>query len=115
MAKFAVHNTYRSLDVQPTGQVVNAGTCQLYGFHVINSAGSLRYLKIYDKATAALSTDTPKLTLALQANSPLTQPIGNLGVNFVNGISIRGTTGIADNDTGAPTVNDIVVALFWDQ
>jgi hypothetical protein len=35
------------------------------------------------------------------------------GVDFTAGISARATTGVADNDTGAPSANDVIVNIFY--
>ncbi len=112
-------SVYRSLDVQPTGQVVKNAGGTLYGGLVFNGAfatpsGSWdRYLKIYDKATAATAGDTPLITIPLEAGVETPLRIPPCGILFVNGISIRCTTGLADADTGAPGTNDVVVNLFY--
>ena len=71
-----------------------------------------RYLKIYDKATAPTSADTPVWTIPLWSNDPaISLPAS--GLAFANGISIRATTGIADNNNIAPGMNDVVVNLAY--
>jgi hypothetical protein len=103
---------YRTLDLQPTGQNVKASAGQLYGYYLSNQASSVRYVKFYNKATAPASTDTPVLTVALPANSAANASIPQ-GLAFGAGIGIRGTTGVADGDTGAPTANDIIANLWY--
>lgn len=103
--------TYRNLSLGVTGQVVKAAKGQIFDVMLTNNAASLRYVKFYDKATAALSTDTPVRTYTILANSNLAIPLGDAGVEFLLGIGLRGTTGLADNDTGAPSANDIIVNL----
>lgn len=64
------------------------------------------YLKLYDKATAPASTDTPKLTLPLPAGAGFAFDFPQ-GVSFTLGLGYRITTGTADNDTGAVAAGDV--------
>ena len=108
---FAV-KTHRSLDVQPTGQVVRAAKGALFSGLAYNNNAAVRYLKIYDKATAPDENDTPLLTIPLAPNSSTPIDGSEAGISFQAGIGIRATIAIADADTGAPTANDVVVNLF---
>lgn len=113
-----VHNAnqrtvpYRSIDLGVTGLVVKATPGNLYSVNAHNLNATVRYLKIYDKATAATQADTPKLTIPLPAGSLPPMYFSN-GMYFANGISIRATTGLADNDTGAPTASETIVNLSY--
>lgn len=74
----------------------------------LNAAAAVRYVKVYNKATApTVGTDTPVLTLACAASVPFSfdlQP----GMYFSLGIAYALTTGAADADTGALTAGDIL-------
>ncbi len=104
--------TFRNLSLGDTGQIVKAGTGVLYGWYISNNAAAARFVKVYNKATAATSGDTPVLTIQLPASSAANVYLGP-GLQFPAGISARGTNLIADNDATAPTANDIVVNLFY--
>ncbi|TPM25705.1 hypothetical protein [Mesorhizobium sp. B2-3-4] len=71
-----------------------------------NAAASVRYLKVFNKASApTVGTDTPVMVIAL--------PVGafnlNLGGHYLGtGIAFALTTGAALLDTGALTAADIV-------
>ena len=108
----ALWNVYRTLDCQPAGVNVKAGAGEVGGWCLSNNTGSVRYVKLYDKATTPTQADTPKMTLMLPANC-LANVLAPAGVDFINGIGVRCSTGVADNDTGAPTANDVVVNLLW--
>lgn len=105
--------TYRNLDLGVTGQVVKAAKGQVFDLHFSNQAVAPRYIKLYDKATAPTASDTPLRTYAIPASTAVALAVTNAGIEFLEGISLRATTGIADNDTGAPAANDVVVNLGW--
>lgn len=107
------NSIYRNLDTQSTGVSIKASAGQVYGWYIANNASSVRYVKLYDKATAAsVGTDTPVLTIAIPANAA-TNVFTPVGIPFTNGISIGGVTGVADSNTGAPTANDIITNLLY--
>ena len=108
----ATWNTYRSLDVQPTGFNIKSSPGEVGGWFISNQATAARYVKLYDKATAPSSSDTPLLTLAIPASSAA-NVLSVSGIDFKNGIGIRATVNIADNDTTAPTANDVVTCIFY--
>jgi hypothetical protein len=107
-----VWNTYRNLDLQPGGASIKASPGQVGGWYIGNNSGSVRFVKLYDKATTPTSADTPKVTLQIPANSAA-NVLAVAGIDFTTGIGVRGTTGVADNDTGAPSANDLVVNIFY--
>lgn len=106
---------YRNLDLGVTGQVVDATPCKIRTLFINNlHATAVRYVKFYNKATAATQADTPVFTI------PVAPSIlgGRTEINlthaelaFSTGLSLRATTGLADADTGAPTAGDVVVNL----
>jgi len=108
----ATWNTYRTLDGQPTGVNIKTTPGEVNGWFIGNQASAVRYVKLYDKATAPLASDTPKVTMAIPATSAA-NVFADSGIDFTAGIGIRVTTGVADNDTGAPTANDVVINVFY--
>lgn len=104
---------YRNLDLGTTGQVVKNATGTLYRIIAQNRyVGAVeRFLKIYDKATAATAGDTPIWTIPLAPGPAMV--IALEGMKFTSGISIRATTGLADADTGAPGTGEVVVNLGY--
>jgi hypothetical protein len=104
--------SYRTLDGQPTGGSIKSTPGQVGGWYIANNASAVRYVKLYDKATAPTAGDTPKVTIALPANSAA-NVLSVSGIDFTTGIGLRVTTGVADADAGAPTANDVVINLFY--
>lgn len=79
--------------------IVKASPGAVYSIEGFN-AGTITYLKLYDKATAPDENDTPKRTIYLPANLRFQIDCGR-GLNFASGISYRMTTAAADNSTAA--------------
>lgn len=71
-----------------------------------NASASARWLKIYDKATAPTSADTPILTEYIAPSVAFSFMYDMLALQV--GLGFRITTGSADNDTGALTAADIL-------
>lgn len=98
----------------PTSVKGSAGT--LYGIQVTSINAAIRYLKLYDKASApTVGTDTPVKVIGIPGNAAgagamIALPVG---VAFATGIALALTTGIADADTGAVAASEIAVNLDY--
>ncbi len=101
---------------------VKASAGQVYSLYVANvSTGSVRYLKLYNKASApTVGTDTPVMTIPIPgtsitgaAGAGVVIDTGGMGIAFATGIAFALTTGVADADTGAVAANEIVVNLLY--
>lgn len=109
---------FRSLDLDETEEEVKASAGQVYAVWFSNLATTTRFLKFYN-ATAAnvtVGTTTPVLTLALPGNS--SDDISGvfsstMGIAFDTAITVAATTAVADNDSGAPAANDVIVNIFY--
>lgn len=104
--------TWNNVDVDETGVVVSAGATYITSINASNSNAAIRYLKLYNKATAATSSDTPIMTIGLPG-------VGAQDFMFAypiyctTGVSVRATTGSTASDTGAPSANDVVVTITY--
>lgn len=79
--------------VGATNGVIKASAGQLYGGTFTNTNAAIRYLHLYNKATAGtLSTDTPALTIPLPPNVSVMVDFSSLGAAFATGISWQFTT-----------------------
>lgn len=93
---------------------VKASAGRLYKIRGYNAAVAVRYLKIYNKASApTVGTDTPVVTIALKAADSFDIDFGSIGQFFATGIAYALTTGAADNDTGALTLADVTGLNLW--
>jgi hypothetical protein len=105
---------FRSLDIDETEEEVKATAGQVFGWFISNLASSTRYVKFYN-ATAAnvtVGTTTPVITIPLEADQAANVEFVN-GIAFSTAITVAATTGIADNDTGAPGSNEVVINIFY--
>lgn len=110
---------FRSLDLDETEEEIKATAGQVYWIHAMNLAATKRFLKFYN-ATAAnvtVGTTAPVLTFPLGTQGDtngagFTLAIPN-GIAFGTAITVAATTGVADNDTGAPGANEVVVNIGY--
>ena len=112
---------FRSLDLDETEEEVKATAGCLYKLRISNRTTSARYVKLYN-ATAAnvtVGTTTPIDTIVVPGGGSadlatvITENFGGLGLTFDTALSMAATTGLADNDTGAPGANDVVVTAYY--
>lgn len=103
---------YRNINLGTTGQVVSATPANLYTLIMTNGGAAAAFVKVYNKATAPTQADTPVHTFRVPAGGslPWSTPMGE---HFNAGISLRASTGVADNDTGAPGANEVVVNALY--
>lgn len=108
---------YKLISLATTNAIsVKASGGNLYSIIAIGLTSTVRYLKLYNKASApTVGTDVPVMTIPIPAN---TQGAGiaipfSMGVNFSSGIAIAITSGVADTDTGAVGAGDVVINLTY--
>lgn len=88
---------------------VKGSAGRLYKMQGYNAATAVRYLKLYNKASApTVGSDTPVRTIALPPGAAFDLDWSNLGYYFSTGIAYALTTGSADADTGALAAGDIL-------
>jgi len=94
--------------------LVKPGDTTLYHLVATNTNAAVRYLKLYDKATApTVGTDSPEMTIALPATSTVSIPFAE-GQRFLLGLGLATTVGIADSDVAAVGANDVKARLSYE-
>lgn len=93
---------------------VKASSSKITILHLVNSVATLRYFKLYNKASApTVGTDTPLITVALSPNAASTFTLPALvGIDFSIGLSYGITLGVADNNTTADSVEGAVTGMI---
>ncbi len=114
---------FRSLDLDETEEAVKATAGNLYKLRITNFATSVRYVKLYNDTVANVivgTTASPTLmdTIPVPAGSAtvptvITENYGGLGAAFSVALTLACTTGLADNDTGAPGASEVVVSAYY--
>lgn len=105
---------FKSIDIDETEEEIKATAGNVYGYYFANTTASARYLKFYNATAASVTvgTTTPVITLYLPPTSA-----GHIGlpypISFSTAITVAATTGVADNDTGAPGANDCLVMVYY--
>ena len=110
----SVSRTLSAASTNATSVKASAG--QVYSIMAHNTNAAVRYLKLYNKASApTVGTDTPVLTFPIPGNTAGAGFALNVdkGIAFGTGIALALTTGVADADTGAVAANEIVVNLLY--
>lgn len=110
---------FRSLDLDESEEEVKATAGQVYGAWVTNTHTATLYLKFYN-ATAAnvtVGTTTPVITIPIPGNASddisAVLNAGGHGIAFDTAITVAVTTGLADNDTGAPGASAFIANIFY--
>lgn len=102
-------STFRLLSAAGTSDDENSikGSAGIvYNVQGVNVATAARYLKLYDKASASGTSDTPRKTLYLPPSTAFAFDFR--GLAFATGIRMRLVTGSADNDGTDVTAGDIL-------
>lgn len=90
---------------------IKASAGQIYSMQLFNLNAAARYVRLYNKATAPLTTDTPIWRGMIPGGgttvgSGVSVSFPN-GLAFATGIGIRVTAAVADNDDTALAANEI--------
>ena len=107
-------NRLASAAASVNATVAKASAGRLYKIYGYNAATSVRFLKLYNKASApTVGTDAPVVTIPLSPSREFDIDLGLIGQYFSTGIAYGLTTGAADADTGALTAADVVGLALW--
>lgn len=96
--------------------LVKASAGQVYSIVATNINAAVRYLKLYNRATApTVGTDVPVQVYAIPGNTAGSGLVLNIpvGMSFSLGIAFAITTGAADSDVGAVAANEIIINLAF--
>ena len=106
---------YRLLSAATTNiNVVKASAGQVYTVHAYNTSAAVKFLKFYNKATAAvLATDVPVETYPLQPTTMTRINITPFGSAFALGIGVAITGLVADTDVTVLALNDVVLNVHY--
>lgn len=105
----AATTPYKNIDVDESEDQAVSTACILRGFYAYNNAasGTKRFLKLYNAlaANVIVGTTVPDMTFELDGGQGL---IWSIPLKFNIALTVAATTGVADDDTGAPSANDVI-------
>ena len=110
---------FRSIDIDESEEEIKGSAGQVFSIVAFNRTATPLYLKFYNDTAAnvIVGTTTPVLTFLIPANADsdgagfsYSNPIG---LAFSAAITVACTTGVLDNDTGAPGANDAIVNVGY--
>ena len=85
----------------------------MYMLSVFNTSASIVYIKLYNKASApVVGTDVPIWTIPVPASGGFEDHF-NIPFGFSTGIAYAITTGVADSDATAVTLNALVGIMLY--
>lgn len=103
---------FRSLTLENTGVVVKSIAGVAAGVLITNTNTVMRFIKLYDKATAPTAADTPVMSIGVPGNTTLPVPISG-GLQFLNGIGARGVTEAADAGTTSNAAGEVITEISY--
>lgn len=94
--------------------LIKTGASTLLALWVSNTSSSVRYVKLYNKATVpVVGTDVPVIILAVPANYIGDLNIGTYGIAFSLGMGFGIVGGAPNNDTTAVGLNDVCLNVIY--
>ncbi len=100
-----------------TSVAIDASAGTLYGVTVFNNSATIAYLKLYNasQGSTTCGSGTPVQRILIPANTSGAGAVipFPVGVAYSTAISRCVTTGIADNDTGAPAASTYLVDAIY--
>lgn len=108
----------KSVPANTTSVAICTSACTLYGLYVQTISATPLWLKLYNTAQGSVTCGTPTpvdriLIPASATGAGAVIPIaGGVGAAYGTALTACVTTGIADNDTGAPTVSQSQISYY---
>ena len=111
---------YKNIDVDESEDQIKGTAGQVYWIAAFNLATAVRYLKFYNATAASVTvgSTTPDLTFPIPTQNASANGAGFVlsipnGIAFSTAITIAATTGVADDNSGAPGTNEVVVSIGY--
>jgi len=105
--------TYHLVSAATTNLVnIKASAGQLFGWYIYNSNAAARKVAFHNSASAPTAGASIFFTLVIPPTSGANVFLP-MGIAFSAGISISTVTGLADSDTAAVALNDLIINLFY--
>jgi hypothetical protein len=91
---------------------IKASAGQVYGWYIYNSNAAARKITFHNSASAPTAGAGVFFSIMIPPTSGANVEYTN-GISFSAGIGITTTTGLADNDSAAVALNDLIINIFY--
>ncbi len=107
-------NNYRVMSAASVNATnIKASAAAIWGWSLYNTNAAVRWLKIYNKASApTVGSDTPAFTIALKPGDT-TRLIIPFATPLSIGLAFGLTTGVLDSDSTGVALNEITGTILW--
>lgn len=109
MQTYSIINTGSGLDAT----VIHGKSVKLFGIDCMNNGAAAVYLKLYDKATAPTTSDTPARRYMIPITGGLVRLFGTSPLLFTAGLGFSLTANIADNDNNNVSASNVLINIDW--
>lgn len=92
--------------------VIKNSPGQVYGWYIFNNNANIRKIAFHNSASAPTAGASVFFSLVIPANSGA-NVFSFAGIPFSAGIAITTTTGMADNDAVAVSLNDLDINIWY--
>jgi hypothetical protein len=92
--------------------VVKSSAGNLHGWYIYNSNAAARKLVFHNTAAAPTAGASVSWSIVIPPESGA-NVFTDIGIHFSTGIAITTVTGLADNDSAAVALNDLIINLFY--
>lgn len=104
--------SYQTLVGGNTGLVAQARPAVLSGWSITNSGSAIQFVKLYNKATAPTSSDTPAIRIGIPAGQTVSGSFPG-GIVFSAGLSVRSVTTMPDAGATESPAGEVAINLFF--
>jgi len=92
--------------------VVKASAGQVYGWSIVNTNASMRYVKLHNTASTPTAGASVAYTIGVPGTGGSNIALHH-GIAFGTGIAFTTVTGAADSDTTAVAANDLIINIHY--
>lgn len=115
-ANFFAGKSYNRLVSAASTNATNVKTSAagLFGYNIVNTNASARYVKFYNLATApTVGSSTVALTVMIPGSSQVSVSFGDVPLSLGTGLSFAMTANATDTDATAVGAGDLIMTLLF--
>lgn len=107
-------NTFHLVSAATTNATsIKSTPGQVFGWYIYNSNAAARKVSFYDTNILPVVGTTPTIISLMIPATSGANVFTDTGIMFARGIAIATTTGLADSDSAAVSLNDLVINIYY--